>query len=75
MKKLLAVIIIMLLFGCHGKAQESTQIGDFNVEFLFEHDGIRMYRFGDGNKIYFTSNGEVQWHESSGKTSQKREVN
>lgn len=34
---------------------------DYNVSFLFEHDGCKVYRFTDGGEnIYFTScNGET----------------
>lgn len=50
-----------LLSGCIKESQSSETLGkDFQVEFLFEKDGIKVYRFMDGgNYHYFTSRGET----------------
>lgn len=74
-KNRLAVIISGLLvvaaffwIACAKPAQSSTQEGAFNVEFLFEHDGVKVYRFTDhGNPVYFTSQGDAQSRVSTGK--------
>ena len=43
---------------------------DFDVQFLFEKDGVKVYRFLDnGHYHYFTSDGETMTHQSAGKTS------
>lgn len=32
----------------------------YTISYLFEHDGVRVYRFYDmGNYVYFTTKGEV----------------
>ena len=62
MKGLIAFAILgmSLLSSCYHDPQSSTTVGDdIKIEFLFEHDGIRMYRFYDGNFHYFTSQGET----------------
>lgn len=54
----LAVIMTLciFLFGCKKQALETTSDGDFEIEFLFEKDGVRMYRFeDDGKTVYFWS--------------------
>lgn len=69
MKKLFVLALgVMLLASCQGEAQSSTQEGDYRVEFLFEKDGVKVYRFYDGRTHYFTSRGETMSTQSSGKT-------
>ncbi len=71
MKKIIAIAIVALTFtSCYKDPQSTTQTGNgFEVEFLFEHDGVKVYRFRDGgNTHYFTSNGETMSTKSSGKT-------
>jgi hypothetical protein len=46
--------MIVVLSSCQGKAQEEVYTGDFKVEFLFEHDGCKVYRFNDGRTVYFS---------------------
>ena len=51
--------------ACHVGRPLQTQISDnnrtFEVDYLFEHDGVKVYRFYDhGNYVYFTNrSGEV----------------
>jgi hypothetical protein len=62
MKKLLVILISsVLLTGCVKSPLSSSKEGkDFIVEFLFEKDGIKVYRFYDTGKFhYFTSKGET----------------
>lgn len=57
MKKIIVLLVIAAVFaGCHGNPQEVTKNGDFKVEFLFEHDGCKMYRFNDGGQYVYWSN-------------------
>lgn len=68
MKKLLACLSILLLASCVEEAKETKQIGNFKVEFLFEQDGCKMYRFKDGSRYIYWSNceGRVQSNYNSG---------
>jgi len=70
MKKILIVFIaIIALQSCNKEPQSIHHVGNgFQVEFLFEHDGIKMYRFRDnGNNHYFTSQGETITRQNKGK--------
>lgn len=56
---LLAFVFSLVLTGCK-KAGTKVQTGgekhDFDVQFLFETDGVKVYRFFDGGDyIYFTN--------------------
>jgi hypothetical protein len=71
MKRLVAFAILgtSLLSSCYHDPQSSTTVGnDIKIEFLFEHDGIRMYRFNDGHFHYFTSQGTTLTSQSAGKS-------
>lgn len=59
MKKLI-LIIPVLFFSCveKGAAIEMNQHGAFQVEFLFEKDGCKMYRFLDGGRYVYWCNCE-----------------
>lgn len=66
-------ILTFALFSCKGDAESVIQSGnsDFKIEFLFEHDGCKIYRFYDGKYIYWTDckgKMEQNFNESSGKT-------
>lgn len=60
MKKVLLflLLVLFLVFACtkEGKPVETTrQIDNFEVEFLFEYNGLQIYRFMDGGyKRYFS---------------------
>lgn len=78
MKKLLGLfcggIILgsVMLSGCLNEPMSTEHTGKddkFQIEFLFEKDGLRMYRFYDGgNYHYFTTRGETITEQQSGKT-------
>ena len=53
--------IIFCFTGCYTDPQSTKIEGNgVKVEFLFEHNGIRMYRFIDGGRMhYFTDRGET----------------
>jgi hypothetical protein len=70
MKKILLIASVTLtLSSCYKDPQNITTEGNgFEVEFLFEKDGIRVYRFRDGGKThYFTSKGETITSQPNGK--------
>jgi hypothetical protein len=58
-KKLILMHMIIALFflsSCAGEAKESIQDGDFKIEFLFEKDGCKIYRFRDNGRYIYWSN-------------------
>lgn len=62
MKVLLISLCIFILCACarDGLETKSTKNPNFSVTFLFEHDGIKVYRFYDEGKYHwFTSKGET----------------
>lgn len=87
MKKILAIWIAFItlgaiLFGaCTNEPMSKERVGKddgFEVEYLFEKDGVKMYRFYDGMHFhYFTSRGETitTQQNSSGKTTTYHEEN
>jgi hypothetical protein len=72
------LLATVLFTGCVKDAKESVQNGDFTVEFLFEQNGCKMYRFRDGSRFVYWSDcqGKVQsdYSTQSGKTSVTRHV-
>jgi len=75
-KTILVIVVGMLLTGCYKDPQSSTTVGNgFQVEFLFEKDGIKMYRFYDGGRHhYFTSIGETISSHSDGKNTRDENI-
>lgn len=59
MKKILFILLsVLLLCSCEKSAQDNlrTTNKEIEVEFLFEVDGISVYRFYDfGRAVYFTN--------------------
>jgi hypothetical protein len=73
MKKIILLISFAFIFSsCVKDAKESVQKGDFTVEFLFEQNGCKMYRFSDnGRYIYWadcTSKIQYNYNDQTGKT-------
>jgi hypothetical protein len=72
MRKLLMILLSISLVGCLNEPQSSERTGKdnkFEIEFLFEKDGIKMYRFYDGGYFhYFTTNGTTITQQTSGKS-------
>ena len=68
-KLLLAAAIIAAFTGCYTDPQSAKIEGNgIKVEFLFEHNGIKMYRFCDGGHMhYFTNRGETITTQPAGK--------
>ncbi len=77
MKKLL-IVLLLGLTGCYNEPQSIEHTGKddkFEVEYLFEKDGIKVYRFYDGgNAHYFTTGGETMTEQQSGKTSYEERI-
>ena len=60
MKKFLPVIVLLITTGCATgiplQTKESENNKTYDVDYLFEHDGCKVYRFYDrGNYVYFTN--------------------
>lgn len=64
MKNLLIIpLLLLLLAGCNGvngpgsvqPSEQSDTTKNYNVRFLFEVDGIRVYSFFDDRTVYFTN--------------------
>lgn len=77
MKKitLISVLSLSLFCSCLNDAQHKveTSNSNFEVEFLFEKDGCKIYRFMDGgHAVYWTDcRGKIEtvYNQSSGKSS------
>jgi len=65
MRHLSPLLLFLLLAGCvtqHPISKEpAVNNHDYKVEYLFEHEGCKVYRFQDnGTYVYFTNcNGET----------------
>nr|DAT31625.1 MAG TPA: protein of unknown function (DUF4884) [Caudoviricetes sp.] len=75
---LLAFVFSLVLTGCKKagtQVQTDGEKHDFDVQFLFETDGVKVYRFFDlGEYIYFTNaNGKTSYVTGS-KVSERRRV-
>lgn len=60
MKYLIPIFFLVLLASCYTQkpvsAEPPRNNTTYNVEYLFEYEGCRVYRFWDrGNYIYFTN--------------------
>ena len=62
MKNFLPIIVFINAVGCVAPRQlplqtrESENNETYDVDYLFEHDGCKVYRFYDrGNYVYFTN--------------------
>lgn len=71
MKRLfIASFLFLSLCSCLGEGMPvdaTEQKGNFRPEFLFEVDGVRVFRFYDsGRHVYFTNTtGRVEWERTS----------
>jgi hypothetical protein len=56
----IVAILILTRFYSQPIEKEATNNSDYSVSYLFEKDGIKVYRFYDrGEYVYFTSEGNV----------------
>jgi len=77
MKNLFLLVMTMLtLASCYKDPQSRTIEGNgFDVQFLFEKDGVKVYGFLDGGSIhYFTSRGETMTTRGSGGSRRKENI-
>jgi hypothetical protein len=78
MKKLLLIIgIVVGLSSCRGDGIENqeTNNNEYKVTYLFEKDGIKIYRFYDGMEYhYFTSRGETINTQGSSKNNHQENI-
>jgi hypothetical protein len=76
MKNLFIFASVLLLSSCYKDPISSeTKRNEIQVEFLFEHDGIKMYRFNDGGRYhYFTSRGETISNQHEGKSDYQENI-
>ena len=64
MKKIIIALVVVLatFASCvkQGKPNSTSgSVDDYRVEFLFEADSVRVYRFYDGGRaVYFTKGGD-----------------
>jgi hypothetical protein len=71
---LLTFVIVAFLnsFSDRSEPKETIQNGDYKIEFLFEQNGCKMYRFLDnGRWVYWSDcqgNTQREYKESNGKT-------
>jgi hypothetical protein len=85
MKKTLAIYIVLIglgtmIFGaCTNEPMSTERLGKndgFEVEYLFEKDGIKVYRFIDNGRYhYFTTGGETISTQTSGKQTYSENIN
>ncbi len=77
MKRLIFVFLTLLFIGCEKKGTyvpSENAKDDFQIEYLFECDGVKIYRFNDkGRTRYFaTGNGRMtdsRYSQTNGKQS------
>jgi hypothetical protein len=74
-KTIIAFGIALLATACTNKPMSVSHEGielDFEVELLFEKEGIKMYRFYDNGRYhYYTNSGEtISSYSTGGKFSQ-----
>jgi hypothetical protein len=84
MKKTLAIYIALIMVGamifgaCTNEPISKERIGKddgFEVEYLFDKDGVKVYRFWDnGHYHYFTTKGETISTQTAGKTTYSENI-
>lgn len=79
MKKILLIMVVVFtLSSCRkdGIESQSTNNDEFQVTYLFEKDGIKVYRFYDGlEHHYFTSKGETMTNQGTSKNPSEENIN
>ena len=69
---IIAILLSIVFIGCVKRGYPATpkdNLDDFEVEYLFECDGVKMYRFYDDGRYrqFTTGNGRMTDSLSSGK--------
>ena len=76
---ILGLLVLVIVDQSKNRPAQSTETkgvdGAYKVEFLFEQDSVKVYRFYDeGHFRYFTTRGETMTSQSSGKTSYQENI-
>ena len=70
--------IMTLVYGCMNEPMSTEQLGKddgFKVQYLFEKDGVKVYRFFDNGRLhYFTTNGETMTTQRFSKNDYKENI-
>ncbi len=84
MKRILTFYTIIIVLGamifgaCINEPISKVRIGKddgFEVEYLFDKDGVKVYRFFDnGHYHYFTTKGETISTQTAGKTTYSENI-
>jgi hypothetical protein len=68
----LLACVFLSLTSCTRDAKPAVQDVDFKIEFLFEKDGCKMYKFKDGGRYIYWSNcdgrAEYSYYQSAGRS-------
>ena len=82
MRKLIALVALMatitLMASCLHQplSTTTTNANGIQVEYMFEKDGIRVYRFSDGGYThYFTTRGETMSTTGDSKSHRDENIN
>jgi len=77
MKRIILLLALAItLSSCVKNSLLTKSKGEFKIEFLFEQDGIKVYRFYDDGRLhYFTSKGETMTSQSESKTTYEENIN
>jgi hypothetical protein len=72
----IVAFFLVLIDSCTKSPQSTVTKGnDIQVEYMFEQDSVKVYRFMDnGNYHYFTTRGETMSTKSTGKTSRQENI-
>ena len=71
----IVAFFLVAFTACEKQAQSSATKGNnIEVEFLFEQDSVKVYRFYDGGYHYFTTRGETMTTQRKGKTSHEENI-
>lgn len=54
------LIFVFKVLGIPLRYEPSDNNDSYTIQYLFQHDGVKVYRFYDkGNYVYFTTRGDV----------------
>ncbi len=63
------IVVLISIISCRNEpVSKSFEGKNIEVEFMFEKDGVKVYRFYDGRYHYFTTNGETISNKKNGKS-------
>ncbi len=69
------MVFAALANSCKSEPISTVKKGEIEVEFLFENDGCKLYRFADGiNRVYYSDCSGKASYDTGGKNSQHIET-